>query len=275
MRIQHVENSDSDVLIELASSIAISYDHLIAAVPHQTADQSYTERNLTVIIEQRAFVRDCLMRGLENSCANIRVEAYACLTDWLDRCHTPDASTVLLLSGHGRATNDLQDHWEKALEALGGGVPVVLLAEEEDPDYIKAALNDGVRGYIPTSMPLSVAIDAIQLVRAGGIYIPASSFLRDRQRSSTLEQSQLRSKPSGLLELFTIRQSAVVQELLKGSSNKIIAYNLAMNESTVKVHVRNIMKKLKARNRTHVAFLLTSDLNGARPPGGQYRRLER
>jgi DNA-binding NarL/FixJ family response regulator len=43
--------------------------------------------------------------------------------------------------------------------------------------------------------------------------------------------------------------------LRKGTPNKIIAYELNMCESTVKVHVRNIMKKLKAKNRTEVAYL--------------------
>jgi len=43
--------------------------------------------------------------------------------------------------------------------------------------------------------------------------------------------------------------------LRRGKANKVIAYELNMRESTVKVHVRNIMKKLKARNRTEVAFM--------------------
>jgi DNA-binding NarL/FixJ family response regulator len=46
-----------------------------------------------------------------------------------------------------------------------------------------------------------------------------------------------------------------VEALRRGKANKIIAYELNMRESTVKVHVRNIMKKLKAKNRTEVAFL--------------------
>ena len=42
--------------------------------------------------------------------------------------------------------------------------------------------------------------------------------------------------------------------LREGKANKIIAYDLNMCEGTVKVHVRNIMKKLKARNRTEVIY---------------------
>ena len=62
----------------------------------------------------------------------------------------------------------------------------------------------------------------------------------------------------------TARQAAVVDALRQGKSNKIIAYELNMRESTVKVHVRNIMKKLNARNRTEVAFRVNG-MNGDAP----------
>jgi DNA-binding NarL/FixJ family response regulator len=54
--------------------------------------------------------------------------------------------------------------------------------------------------------------------------------------------------------LFTARQAAVADALRRGKANKIIAYELNLCESTVKVHIRNIMKKLKAKNRTEVAY---------------------
>ena len=57
-----------------------------------------------------------------------------------------------------------------------------------------------------------------------------------------------------LAGMFTLRQAEVVQALRRGKANKIIAYELNLRESTVKVHIRNIMKKLKATNRTEVAY---------------------
>jgi DNA-binding NarL/FixJ family response regulator len=54
--------------------------------------------------------------------------------------------------------------------------------------------------------------------------------------------------------MFTLRQAEVVKALRRGKANKIIAYELNLRESTVKVHIRNIMKKLKATNRTEVAY---------------------
>lgn len=56
--------------------------------------------------------------------------------------------------------------------------------------------------------------------------------------------------------MFTQRQEEVIRALRRGKANKIIAYELNLRESTVKVHIRNIMQKLKATNRTEVAYKL-------------------
>ena len=51
----------------------------------------------------------------------------------------------------------------------------------------------------------------------------------------------------------------MIAALRKGEANKTIAFELKMCESTVKVHVRNIMKKLNARSRTEVAYLVSRE----------------
>ena len=83
-----------------------------------------------------------------------------------------------------------------------------------------------------------------------------------------------------LREFFTARQIAVIDALRKGKANKIIAFELNMKESTVKVHVRNIMKRLKAHNRTEVSYLANQLANGRIPeslktPGVLRRDCER
>jgi hypothetical protein len=59
---------------------------------------------------------------------------------------------------------------------------------------------------------------------------------------------------------------AVIRALQQGKPNKVIAYELNMCESTVKVHVRNLMKKLKAKNRTDLA--MKAQIPGAAMHGG-------
>jgi DNA-binding NarL/FixJ family response regulator len=68
--------------------------------------------------------------------------------------------------------------------------------------------------------------------------------------------------------VFTHRQLQVVEAIKKGKPNKIIAYELNMCESTVKVHVRTIMKKLHARNRTQVAYLYSASAGLEQPVSG-------
>ena len=54
---------------------------------------------------------------------------------------------------------------------------------------------------------------------------------------------------------ITKRELELLEKVQRGLQNKLIAFELGISESTVKVHMRNLMRKLKARNRTEVVFL--------------------
>jgi DNA-binding NarL/FixJ family response regulator len=143
--------------------------------------------------------------------------------------------------------------------ATDSGIPIVVLCDGEKPSHVVSALQAGARGYISTNMSLDVTLGALQLVRAGGQFIPAGCITELRY-SSAAPVPRVQSPLSGM---FTARQAAVIAALRQGKQNKIIAYELNMRESTVKVHVRNIMKKLNATNRTEVAYLTNQLLAAA------------
>jgi DNA-binding NarL/FixJ family response regulator len=120
-------------------------------------------------------------------------------------------------------------------------------------------------------------IEALRLICAGEVYAPTASFLRAIEQGSdlpgrlpTLEtkvggpSSKARSekeRPRAQADLlrFSTRQLEILRCLRRGIPNKCIAYELSMSQGTVKVHIRNIMKKLGARNRTQVV-IMTSHL---------------
>jgi DNA-binding NarL/FixJ family response regulator len=201
-----------------------------------------------VLIERRVLIRDCLTQCFKLS-AEPNVISFPTLEKWLEvSAKCPASLIVLCVAGRCR-----DEHIEREIALLAQmeqHVPTVLLSDAEDLEQIVDALDQGARGYIPTSLPLEVAVEAMRLVKAGGVYVPASSVVA-AQRSTEVSASA-RTFCNGI---FTARQAAVVEALRRGKANKIIAYELKMRESTVKVHVRAIMKKLKARNRTEVAFL--------------------
>jgi DNA-binding NarL/FixJ family response regulator len=130
---------------------------------------------------------------------------------------------------------------------------IVVLADREDVDEVNRALTLGVRGYIPTSVECGVIVAAFRLISAGGTFVPADA-LRSTAAKPDDQPGGGRLRRSDGLDL-TPRELSVIDLLREGKPNKLIAAQLDMQESTVKVHVRNILKKLNAKNRTHAAFV--------------------
>jgi DNA-binding NarL/FixJ family response regulator len=126
--------------------------------------------------------------------------------------------------------------------------PVVVLSDRDDIDEVNRALSEGVRGYIPTSVECEVAIAALRLIGAGGTFVPANAL-----RAATPKHDPSLEGERWHALALTPRELSVIDLLREGKPNKLIAAQLEMQESTVKVHVRNILKKLRATNRTHAA----------------------
>ncbi|WP_207482582.1 LuxR C-terminal-related transcriptional regulator [Arenibaculum pallidiluteum] len=207
-------------------------------------------RDAVVIIEPRLLIRECLARAL-SSLGGGPVHAFADVEEWMASEVVGGSGAIVLFSMGRKGRTPAQNEQELAiLHQAGPAQQVVLVSENEEVARILEALDNGAKGYIPMSVSLKVAVEAIRLVRAGGIFVPASSLIASRR--SIEEAAAPRLRCNGL---FTERQVAVVQAVRQGKANKIIAHELNMRESTVKAHIRNVMKKLKARNRTEVAYL--------------------
>jgi DNA-binding NarL/FixJ family response regulator len=144
-------------------------------------------------------------------------------------------------------------------------LPLVFLSDHEELEDILQAVRIGARGYIPSVFNPSTVIQSLRLVMAGGAFIPHSALLEITEKTTMFREEEYplgeEERPNGakidlsILQTLTSRELEVFELVRQGKSNKIIAYELGMQESTVKVHMRKIMTKLKATNRTHAAFL--------------------
>jgi DNA-binding NarL/FixJ family response regulator len=201
-----------------------------------------------IIIEERALIRDCLRRCFE-AAFDVKIIAVRTVEECFQVYTTIDTSLVIFsVAGNLKSPETVHD-----LGRLVQGEnarPVMVLSDGDDLDQIVSVLDNGARGYIPTDLAFDVAVEAVRLVCAGGVFIPASSLVGAR-----VSGEPSRSVPRNTNGIFTARQAAVVDAVRRGKANKVIAFELKMRESTVKVHVRNIMKKLNAKNRTEVAFM--------------------
>ena len=223
---------------------------------HKASRNGSAPKSLPIaIINRQLLSSECLARAICSS-SDLQVVCFSTLDDWLQR-QVPVSLLVLCQTRLTQAEAMKEIERLAELSAQSIKCPAVILSDNEDPDLIVRMLGRNIRGYIPTSLPIDIAIQAMELARAGGVYVPASSLIAAHRVQE--DPSAAIHKPNGM---FTARQAAVVEALRRGKANKIIAYELNMRESTVKVHVRNIMKKLHATNRTEVAYLASRLLNG-------------
>jgi len=155
-------------------------------------------------------------------------------------------SPQLIIFSWVEDNKEASTHALKVLSELSPGTPVIVLAYNHDAELARTAICHGAKGYIPVSLGFQITIEAVRFVLAGGSYVPMELLARGWPGDAPSQPPT-----SGLV---TARELAVVRAIQQGKSNKVIAYELNMCESTVKVHVRRIMKKLKARNRTEVAM---------------------
>lgn len=202
-----------------------------------------------LLLDSRMLERECFRQTLRAHDSQLNITAFGSADEWVvEKDLHPRVSAVVLNIGGRRISDPGVGKEISDLVAQFKPVPVVVLAGSEDLTLILKALEYGARGYIPSSVGIDVCIEAIRLAIAGGIFVPASSVMA---MSKAIESGDVARPMAGM---FTPRQAEVVMALRQGKANKIIAYELNLRESTVKVHIRNIMRKLRATNRTEVAY---------------------
>jgi len=210
---------------------------------HEDAPSSV--HRMIVVVERNAFLRDCLLRSVTEYSEG-RASGCASLSD-LAHLGSADRSTVVLLSTLSLSEEEA-DAELAMLADISPRTRSMVLGKNDDLNKVLLALSQGANGYISISAGFDVFVQALRFVGAGGTYVPAQCLIEAKHAPAAA------SGPAARASVFTNREFAVIQAIRKGKPNKVIAYELNLCESTVKVHVRHIMKKLQAKNRTDVAI---------------------
>ena len=222
----------------------------------RTSEGGSSER-LVVIVDKQPLQRECLARALAEYNPALNLATVGSLDGFRNMMRSQadvSAVVVVVLREPYRIRTSVPSCRTSSLKSAQRRLSSSLNSDE--PADVLATLECGARGYIPTSVGARVVAEAIGLARAGGTFVPGNAVLA--LRTATIAATGSDRPLTGML---TNRQAAVADALRKGKPNKIIAYELNMCESTVKVHVRNLMKKLNATNRTQIAFKLSQMLD--------------
>jgi DNA-binding NarL/FixJ family response regulator len=123
----------------------------------------------------------------------------------------------------------------RQLRETHGDVPVLVFSNYASGEEIFQAFKAGAAGFVVKEMPLERLLDAIRRVHGGEQYIPPEIAARMNGR---------------VLSQLSSREVEVLTLIARGLSNKEIAGELKLVEGTVKVHVTNILSKLRVSDRT-------------------------
>jgi len=141
----------------------------------------------------------------------------------------------------------------RVVEAFPGSA-VVLMSGSASAEDVRQAIQAGARGYLPKTMQPDLFASALAMIVDGGTYLPAEilhpePLLGDPPMRSTLSPD--------VIERLTPREKQLLVRLATGAPNKEIGRELGLADVTIKLHVRQILKKIGARNRSEAAVIAT------------------
>ncbi|HKX09639.1 MAG TPA: response regulator transcription factor [Stellaceae bacterium] len=219
------------------------------------AAQEAQQDSVVALVDQSRLRRECLKLALTEHENAWRILDLASAEDVLRLAEGGQKFDLLLL---GAATAELVDLQQiEMLHQALPETPIVVVAENDNPHRARLILNAGTRGFLPASLSLKVLLGALDLVLAGGVYVPSSLIDAGPPRTAATPSPKRQNEPWSEL---TRRQRDVLALIAQGKSNKLIADALTMSESTVKAHVKQIIKRLHVANRTQAALLATGSL---------------
>jgi two-component system, NarL family, nitrate/nitrite response regulator NarL len=161
-------------------------------------------------------------------------------------------------------TDQVADGLTETIEQLKAQWPsgrVVLLTARMETAALASAFQAGLDGLCSTAMDREPLIKALELVMLGETFISADAGLALLEQRQAVPQAHVcgpvTSAPGNdfaSVSSLSGREAQILHFLTKGASNKLIARDLGVAEATVKVHIKAILRKVKAANRTQAAM---------------------
>ncbi|MBM1172231.1 LuxR C-terminal-related transcriptional regulator [Microvirga arabica] len=144
----------------------------------------------------------------------------------------------------------------RQLKAQYPGARVVALGDNLDPWTVRELCAAGLDGLCPSGMSPPAMCKALELVMLGERFLPISVSLALLNQPSAPQPPTMgpANDPAALAGKFSDREAQILKCLTTGASNKLIARELGLAEATVKVHIKAILRKAKAANRTQAAM---------------------
>ena len=217
-----------------------------SARPDQSAARPFPRllqsRGRVVLIETRTLLRESLAYLLQNALDGMSIEACASIGG----IQPGPAGLILMGPGVAKGASDALRGLLSAVQKICPQAPVGMILRSSDDGRLRDLQPLGLAGVVQDNAGVEIVVAAVRLMLAG-----TSCFPRELVGPSGVAVPDNPALPAP--STLTVRESQILIRLRAGCRNKVIASALGISENTVKIHVRNVLKKLNASNRTQVA----------------------
>jgi DNA-binding NarL/FixJ family response regulator len=210
-------------------------------------DDSIPDDAVTILIaDDHPLFRDALQQVIDQAFSAAAVTEASTLAEAMTAAQGADFD-LLLLDINMPGMNGFNGLI--ALRNTVPATPIVVVSADEDRQTVQQALTLGASGFIPKSMAKDGMVQGLRdVVVQGKVFMPVD--LSDHNGPGMLVDEQFQQGYAAL----TAQQRKVLEMLVMGKSNKVIAFELSIAESTVKAHVSAILRKLRVNSRTQAVL---------------------
>ena len=168
--------------------------------------------SVIVLIEKRLFLRNCLHDCFDRSYPNRKIFGFATLAEWCDYIEEKTLNPAVVIYFALAGISPILKSEFGRIQALSPNTRIIVISDATGSDEINQVIGYGARGYIPTSMPYSLAVEAVRFVEGGGIFLPAVGNLLPSGGShdpqATVKTSDRATNEGGRGSRSWIRQQA-------------------------------------------------------------------
>jgi two-component system nitrate/nitrite response regulator NarL len=209
-----------------------------------------------ILADDHSLIRDSLKQYLVLLSDDVNVTEAASLPEVVIHAGATPPPDLILLDLQMPGMNGPRSVGD--VRQLFPDTPVVVISGYTEPNIIRAVMNYGANGYIPKTARGKSLVTALRLVLDGETYLPPSLLEEIKHTAqqaasvstATQQNTSTGASPASGFSKLSVREAETLRLLIEGKTNKEIARVLNLQEVTVKVHLRNVYRKIKAANRT-------------------------
>ncbi|MBM1169709.1 LuxR C-terminal-related transcriptional regulator [Microvirga arabica] len=225
----------------------------------------------TILSCKNSMLREGLKQILSSTRFKLRSEGMTRDEIILDK-DVPGSSFLVILDANlfpsklSHGIRSIKDQYSQAR--------VVILSDNFNLDDMKSAFQSGADGYCLATTGCEALIKYLDLVMLGEVVFPSAAFLNAISETpceaDTQEPLAITVLPTHVplslethdspIRTLSSRESEILQCLMQGAPNKVIARKLDVAEATVKVHIKAILRKIRVANRTQAAMWAVNHL---------------